>query len=71
MIKGRSILAFEDSRAVAVAYGQQLVLENRLQTLDEFLAKIDSTTSEQVREMAAAIIKDESENIALVGPNGI
>lgn len=71
MIKGRSILAFEDSRAVAVAYGQQLVLENRLQTLDEFLAKIDSTTSEQVREMAAAIIKDDGENIALVGPNGI
>lgn len=71
MIKGRSILAFEDSRALAVAYGTRLLLQNEIVTLEQYLQNIEGVTMEEVNELSKIILTPENENFALLAPKGI
>ena len=67
-IKGRVILAWEDSRTAAFSYGTDEILEGRMRSLDEYLRKIEAVESEDVLRVAKFLIDNSKLNLAVVGP---
>ena len=67
-IKGKFAIGLEPSDAQASFYGEQELLENRIQTPDERLAKFDAVTPEQIQEVAAELFRPARMNLAIVGP---
>jgi predicted Zn-dependent peptidase len=64
---GRRVLAFENTNAVArYAAGQTVVFGESVDP-DEAIARLDETTVDQVREVAAGI--SENLSVAVVGPH--
>ena len=68
MLKGQLVLALEDSRAVAGRTSTQLVLDNKIITVQEVLKSIDAVTEEQLIAVAKEIFQKEKINLAVVGP---
>ena len=71
-LKGHLVLELEDSRAVAGFYGSQELLEKRIDTPDEVIAKVNKVTLEQVEEIAKKYFVKSRLNLAAIGnfPNG-
>ncbi len=67
-LKGRLLLQMEDSFAVASWLGRQEILEDRILTVDEVLAAIDAITAEDIQRVASERFREESLNLAVVGP---
>jgi predicted Zn-dependent peptidase len=67
-MKGRFILELEDSRATAALYASDELLEGELKSPEEILAKIDEVTQEGIAEVAKNIFKENSLNLAVIGP---
>jgi predicted Zn-dependent peptidase len=67
-MKGRFILELEDSRATAALYASDELLEGELKSPQEILAKIDEVTQEGIAEVAKNIFKENSLNLAVIGP---
>ncbi|MFQ6000116.1 MAG: M16 family metallopeptidase [Anaerolineae bacterium] len=67
-LKGRLLLQMEDSFAVASWLGRQEILEDRVLTVDEVLAAIDAITAEDIQRVASERFREESLNLAVVGP---
>ena len=67
-VKGKFLIGLESSDAQAGFYGEQDLLEDRIFTPEERLAKIDAVTSEQVQAVATELFRRERLNLALVGP---
>lgn len=67
-IKGRSILAMEESDEQAIFYADQELLENKILTLEEKFAKIEEVTASDIQRVAKNIFKPEKLNLALIGP---
>lgn len=67
-IKGRSVLAWEDSRTSAMAYGSDELLEGRVRTLDEYLQRIDEVAAEDVLRVAQFLVSGNKLNLAVIGP---
>ncbi|HAL61474.1 MAG TPA: insulinase family protein [Chloroflexi bacterium] len=67
-MKGRLLLQMEDSFAVASWLGRQEILEDRVLTVDEVLAAIDAVTAEDIQRVASERFREESLNLAVVGP---
>jgi len=67
-IKGRVILAWEDSRTAAFSYGTDEILEGRMRSLDEYLRKIEAVESEDVLRVAKFLTDNTKLNLAVVGP---
>ena len=67
-IRGRFILALEDSCNVASRYAIQAVVEKRIRTPQETLKLIDQVTSEDIIRVAKRLFKSEKMNLALIGP---
>jgi len=67
-IKGRNILAMESSDVQASFYANQELLTNKILTLDEKLAKIESVTTNDIQRVAKDIFRPEKLNLALIGP---
>jgi len=67
-IKGGAVLEMESSDEQAEFYGLQELFENRILTLDEVFAKIDSVTVNDIQRVAKDIFKPEKLNLALIGP---
>ena len=67
-LKGRLILSLEDSRAVASFYGEQELLENKIKTPKEVIARLDEVTIEDVSRTAQEIFVPERLNLAVIGP---
>src|SRR4051812_11538816 len=66
---GRRVLAFENTNAVArYAAGQTVVFGESVDP-DEAIARLDETTIEQVRDVAAGISAERS--VAVVGPHDV
>ena len=68
MIKGRILLSMEDSSNVASWYGTKLILENKLETVEEVIKKLDKVDKEELVVLARDIITPERLNLALIGP---
>ena len=66
--KGRLLLRMEDSRSVAMWMGGQEMLTGQVRTVDDVVSLIDAVTTEDVKNVAQELIKEEKLNLAVVGP---
>lgn len=67
-MKGRLLLQMEDSLAVVSWLGRQEILEDRVLTIAEVLAAVDAVTAEDIQRVASERFREESLNLAVVGP---
>lgn len=67
-IKGGLALSWEDSRAVALGYGNDELFENRIRSLDEYVKEIDSVTADDIERVAQFLVTDSKLNLAVIGP---
>ena len=68
LTKGRMMLRMEESRAVSSFLGIQELLRDKVETVDEILAKISAVTMEDIKRAANRVIKSENLVLAIVGP---
>jgi len=68
-IKGRMLLAMEDTFANAAWVGRQEVLDDRVFTLDEVISEIDAVDAQDVQRVANDLFQAGSLVLAVVGPN--
>ncbi|MFH1187121.1 MAG: pitrilysin family protein [Candidatus Levyibacteriota bacterium] len=66
-IKGHLVLELEDSRSVAGFYGQQELLEEKIENPDILLKKIDSVTREQIEEVTKKYFTKKGLSLAIIG----
>lgn len=69
-VKGRLLLAFEDSRNVANWLGAQEVLTGHIYTLEEIVSRVEDITPGDLQRVANALFVNGKINLALVGPVG-
>lgn len=65
--KGHLVLELEDSRAVAVYYAHQELLEKKTENPDAVLKKLDAVTIEEVEKVGQKYFKDQNLNLAIIG----
>jgi predicted Zn-dependent peptidase len=68
LTKGRMMLRMEESRAVSSFLGIQELLRDKVETVDEVLAKVSAVTREDIKRVANRVIKSENLVLAIVGP---
>ena len=66
--KGRLLMSLEDSRSVASWIGSQEATYGEILTPEEVMARIDAVTVDDVRQLAAELIRDDRFSLALIGP---
>ncbi|MBA3779431.1 MAG: insulinase family protein [Chloroflexi bacterium] len=66
--RGRLEIRLEEGRHLASWIGVQEALHDRVLTLEEALAAIDSVTSESVRALCERLIRDELLTLAVIAP---
>ncbi len=67
-IKGRMIMGLESSSAMASFFADQEILEGKILTPEEKMAKIDAVTIGDVQRVARDIFKNEKLNMVVIGP---
>ena len=65
--KGRLYLRFEDSQNVALWYGSQEILLQRILDIDDVISIVDSITIDELKEVAKEILTDSRLNLAVTG----
>lgn len=68
MIKGRLMLSMEDSMNIASFFGTKKILQNKIETPEEIINKIEKVTVEEITQLAKDIFKQERLNFAMIGP---
>ena len=68
LIHGRTVIAFEESDAVANWYARQAVLKEDIMNPEQFFAAIDKVTAEDIQRVATDIFKSNKLNLAVIGP---
>jgi predicted Zn-dependent peptidase len=66
-LKGHFVLELEDSRSVAGYFAQAEILEKKIETPEEIIAKIDKITVEDVQNVAQKYFKEAQLNLAVIG----
>ncbi len=66
--KGKMILSLEDSSRLAEWFARQELLENRIQTPEERMAKLAKVTVKDVWEVAKEVLDPARLTLAVVGP---
>jgi len=69
MIKGRTILALEDSFDLASFFGKRVLFDQNETDLGTVLSKIDRVSLEQVVELSKQIFASSRLNLALISPH--
>lgn len=67
-LRGRTMLAFEDSATQADWYGRQWTFLQRLETPEERMRIIDRVTASQIRALAKKMFHTERMAMAVIGP---
>jgi len=67
-LKGHLLLGFEDSMEVAEFYGQDLLLEGKMRSLDDLIAGIDAVSVDDVKRFAQNTFIESQANLAAIGP---
>lgn len=67
-VRGSFVIGLETSDDVASFYGEQELLENKIETPEERLAKIMAVTREDILEVAGDVFKPGKLNLAIIGP---
>ena len=68
MIKGRLMLSMEDSMNIASFFGTKKILQDKIETPEEIIKKIEAVTVDEIVELSKDIFKPERLNFALIGP---
>jgi predicted Zn-dependent peptidase len=68
MIKGRTIIGFEESDNVANWYARQAIMKDEIVSTEEYFKKINTVGPKDLRRVAKEIFKDEKLNLAAIGP---
>ncbi len=68
ILKGGLILSLEDSLNQALFYGRQQLLEEKTESPEEIIKKIDAVSGDQVIDMARILFKNDNLNLTLIGP---
>jgi predicted Zn-dependent peptidase len=69
-IRGRTMLAFEDSATQAEWYGKQWLFQKKVETPEEKMKRFEKVTAAQIRNVAKRIFRAESMASAVIGPFG-
>lgn len=67
-VSGLMVIGLEPSDAVASFYAEQELLEHKIETPEQRLAKITAVTADDIMEVAKDIFRPERLNLALIGP---
>lgn len=67
-IKGKTILALEDSSVVADYYGKQELFKKKILTPNEIFSLYDRVSREDIQKVAHDIFLSHKLNLALIGP---
>ncbi|MBI2063135.1 MAG: insulinase family protein [Candidatus Yanofskybacteria bacterium] len=67
-ILGSFVIGLEQSDDMASFYGEQELLEHKIETPEQRLAKITAITREDILEVARDVFKPEKLNLAIIGP---
>ncbi|KKQ65985.1 MAG: Processing protease [Candidatus Daviesbacteria bacterium GW2011_GWA2_38_24] len=68
MERGRVALRSESTNFLAEHFGVKFVLDRELETFDEYLAKIDAVTAEEVKQVAIDLFQSKKFNLQIIGP---
>ena len=68
MIKGRLMLSMEDSMNIASFFGTKKILQDKIETPEEIIKKIEAVTVDEIAELAKDIFTPERLNLAMIGP---
>lgn len=68
LIKGRMLLSLEDSFNQAAFYGTKKILEDKIETPEEALARLERVTANDLVHLAVDIFKPQKLNFSLIGP---
>jgi len=69
-IRGRTMLAFENSAAQAEWYGKQWLFQRRIETLEERMERFELVTAAEIQRVAKNIFHKDRMATALIGPFG-
>lgn len=67
-LSGSILLDLETSDQLANFYGGQEIVEKKIITPDELIAKLQAVSADEVRKVAGDVFRDEGLNLALIGP---
>ncbi len=68
-ITAESKIGLETSDSYAVFYGFQELLQNKIEEIEESVAKCQKITDKQIREVSEEIFTSKNANLAIVGPH--
>jgi predicted Zn-dependent peptidase len=68
MIKGNLILGIETTDGACGYFIGQEILEKKIETPDEKMAKIEAVTAADVQSVAKDILVESGLNLAVIGP---
>jgi predicted Zn-dependent peptidase len=66
--KGRMALRLEDTATVAAWMGGQEIVTGEPLELDEVMARLDATQSEDIQKLAQDLFREEALRLAIIGP---
>lgn len=68
MIRGRLAIREESTNFLAEYFGTKFVLDRKIETFEQYLAKIDAVTKEEIQKIAMELFKKERFNLQIIGP---
>lgn len=68
-LKGKSVMGLEVSDAVAMFYGEQELMKNRIMSLDDIFEKIEKVTLDDIQRVARDVFQEKKLNLAVIGPH--
>jgi predicted Zn-dependent peptidase len=69
-IRGRTMLAFEDSAMQAEWYGKQWLFQKKVENPEERMKRYEKVTAAQIKNVAKQIFRPEKMALAAIGPFG-
>ena len=69
-IRGKTMLAFEDSATQADWYGRQWLFQHKIETPEERMKRFEAVTPRQIHAVAQRIFTPASMASAAIGPFG-
>jgi len=67
-IKGASVLKYDNSQNLATLLGLNYLLEGKVETPEEYLKKIESTTKEEIIKVAKEVFQANKMYLTIIGP---
>jgi predicted Zn-dependent peptidase len=67
-VRGKWMLAFEDSATQADWYGKQLIFQGKTASPDERMKAIDAVKASDIRRLAGSMFDEKRIGVSVVGP---